>query len=72
MTVLQPDRAGEVARLTKTIHENSGYISVFVTYPTPDPDTWASVVKVANIPAATLTEVIGNMDDTNVQDVREV
>jgi acetoin utilization protein AcuB len=72
MTVLQPDRAGEVARLTKTIHENGGYLSVFVTYPTSDPDTWASVVKVANIPATTLTEVIGNMDETDVQDVREV
>jgi acetoin utilization protein AcuB len=72
MTVLQPDRAGEVARLTKTIHDNGGYLSVFVTYPTSDPDTWASVVKVANIPAATLTEVIGNMDEADVQDVREV
>jgi acetoin utilization protein AcuB len=72
MTVFQPDRAGEVARLTRTIHENGGYLSVFVTYPTPDPEIWASVVKVANIPAATLTEVIGNMDEADVQDVREV
>jgi acetoin utilization protein AcuB len=72
MTILQPDRAGEVARLTKTIDENGGYISVFVTYPTPDPDTWGSVVKVAEVPAKTLTEAIGSIPDTNIQDVREV
>ena len=72
MTILQPDRAGEVARLTRAIDEKGGYISVFVTYPTADPSTWASVVKVADVPAATLTETVGNMPDTSVRDVREV
>jgi acetoin utilization protein AcuB len=72
MTVLQPDRAGEVARLSRVIDENGGYISVFVTYPTADPDTWASVVKVANVPESTLKETIDNLPDTQIQDVREV
>lgn len=72
MTVLQPDRAGEVARLTRAIDEKGGYISVFVTYPTADPSTWASVVKVADIPAEVLAETVGNIPDTSVQDIREV
>ena len=72
MTVLQPDRAGEVARLTKTIDEQGGYVSVFVTYPTSDPDTWASVVKVANVPEDALVEAVSSMPDTQIQDVREV
>jgi acetoin utilization protein AcuB len=71
MTVLQPDRAGEVARLTRAIDERGGYISVFVTYPTADPDTWASVVKVANVPEETLVEAVANLEDTHVQDIRE-
>jgi acetoin utilization protein AcuB len=72
MTVLQPDRAGEVARLTRTIDEQGGYLSVFVTYPTSDPDTWASVVKVTNLPEETLVEKVSAMPDVEVQDVRKV
>ena len=70
VTVLQPDRAGEVARLTRTIDEHGGYISVFVTYPTADPGTWASVVKVANVSEDTLLDTIGELPDVHVQDVR--
>jgi acetoin utilization protein AcuB len=70
VTVLQPDRAGEVARLTRTIDEHGGYISVFVTYPTADPGTWASVVKVANVSKDTLLDTIGELPDVHVQDVR--
>lgn len=72
MTVLQPDRAGEVARLTKTIHEQGGYLSVFVTYPTSDPDTWASVAKVTNLLEETLVEKVSSMPDVEVRDVRKV
>ncbi len=72
MTVLQPDRAGEVARLTRAIDEKGGYISVFVTYPTADPSTWASVVKVADVPAEVLAETVGNVPDASIQDIRKV
>jgi acetoin utilization protein AcuB len=72
VTVHQPDRAGEVARLSRAIAEKGGYLSVFVTYPTADPDTWASVAKVTNVPEETLLETIGNMPDVRIQDVRKV
>jgi len=72
MTVLQPDRAGEVARLTRTIDAQGGYVSVFVTYPTSDPGTWASVVKVANVSEDALVEAVSSMPDAHIQDVREV
>ncbi len=70
MTVLQPDRAGEVARLTRAIDEHGGYISVFVTYPTADPEVWSSVVKVANVSEDTLVDTIDGLPDVRVRDVR--
>jgi acetoin utilization protein AcuB len=72
VTVHQPDRAGEVARLTRAIDERGGYLSVFVTYPTADPDVWASVVKVVNVPKETLLDTLGNLPEIKVTDVREV
>jgi acetoin utilization protein AcuB len=72
VTVLQPDRAGEVARLTRAIDERGGYLSVFVTYPTADPDKWASLVKVVNVPQETLKETINRVPDAYIQDVRMI
>jgi acetoin utilization protein AcuB len=71
VTVLQPDRAGEVARLSNAIAQRGGYLSVFVTYPTMDPATWASVVKVTNLPEAALVETLGSLPEIRIQDVRE-
>lgn len=72
VTVHQPDRAGEVARLTNAIAERGGYLSVFVTYPTADPAVWASVAKVTGIPEETLLETIDNLPDLEIQDLREM
>lgn len=72
ITVLQPDRAGEVARLTKAIADKGGYLSVFVTYPTANPSTWASVFKVTNVPEEVLVETIGNLPEVDIKDVRKV
>jgi len=72
VTVWQPDRAGEVARLTKAIAEKGGYLSVFVTYPTADLSTWASVFKVTNVPEEMLVETISNLPDIRIKDVRRV
>lgn len=72
VTVHQPDRAGEVARLTRAIDEQGGYLSVFVTYPTANPDIWASVIKVLNVPEDTLMETLDSLPDISVQDVRRM
>jgi acetoin utilization protein AcuB len=71
VTVLQPDRAGEVARISSAIAERGGYLSVFVTYPTADPATWSSVVKVTNLPEDALVETLGSLPEIHIQDVRE-
>ena len=71
VTVLQPDRAGEVARISAAIADEGGYLSVFVTYPTSDPATWASVVKVTNLPEEVLTKILGRLPEIRIQDVRE-
>jgi acetoin utilization protein AcuB len=72
VTVLQPDRAGEVARISRAIAEKGGYLSVFVTYPTADPAVWASVVKVTGVPEETLVETLNSLPEIRVQDVRQV
>ena len=72
VTVLQPDRAGEVARLTRAIDEKGGYLSVFVTYPTADPEIWASVIKVLNVPEETLVETLSSLPEIRIADVRKV
>lgn len=71
VTVLQPDRAGEVARVSSAIAQKGGYLSVFVTYPTADPVVWASVIKVTNLPEAVLVETLNSLPDIRIQDVRK-
>jgi acetoin utilization protein AcuB len=72
VTVNQPDRAGEVARISRAIAEKGGYLSVFVTYPTANPERWASVLKVTNLPQEIVVETLSGLPDIEVKDVREV
>ena len=72
VTVHQPDRAGEVARLSRAIAERGGNLTVFVTYPTADPSVWASVLKVTNLSEETLVHTLGDLPQIDVKDVREV
>ena len=71
LTVLQPDRPGEIARLSTAIARAGGNLTVMVGYPAPDPDMWISVVKVTNIPRDDLVEIVSKLEDIQVQDVRE-
>lgn len=73
LTVLQPDRLGEVARLTTAIAKEGGYLSVCVGYYAPKvPDSWTSVCKVLNIPEQELVTIINGLEDMQVLDVREM
>jgi acetoin utilization protein AcuB len=73
LTVLQPDRVGEVARLTTAIAKEGGYLSVCVGYYPPKiPDSWTSVCKVLNLSQSKLVEIIDGLEDMQVQDVREI
>ena len=73
VTVLQPDRTGEVARLTNAIADANGYLSVCVGYYPPDlPDRWISVCKVENIAQDDLEQVISSLEDTRVLDIRSL
>ena len=72
VTVLQPDKAGEVARLTTAIAKAGGYLAVSIGYYPPDkPDYWVSVYKVQNITQEKLIEVINNLGDTTIVDIRQ-
>lgn len=73
LTVLQPDRTGEVARLTTAIAKEGGYLSVCVGYYPPQvPGGWTSMCKVLNIPQDRLVAIINDLEDMQVQDVREI
>jgi len=72
ITVLHPDRPGEIARLTKAIADKGGNLSVAVTFPTADPSIWTSVFKVANVPEETLVETIKTLPDIRITDVRSL
>jgi acetoin utilization protein AcuB len=73
LAVLQPDRTGEVARLTNAIAEQGGYLSVCAGYyPEGDPDSWVSVVKVTNLSRDRLVELINGLEEMQILDVREV
>lgn len=71
-TILQPDRTGEVARLTTAIAQAGGYLSVSIGYIPPDkPDNWISVIKVQNMNQEQLVEVIDNLGDMELIDIRK-
>jgi acetoin utilization protein AcuB len=72
LTVLQPDRPGEVARLSTAIAEAGGNLTVSVGCPASEPATWSSVLKVTNIPREDLVEIVGKLEDVQIQDVREM
>lgn len=72
VTVLQPDKAGEVARLTTAIAKAGGYLAVSIGYYPPEkPDSWISVYKVQNISKEKLIELINNLGDTTILDIRQ-
>lgn len=73
LAVLQPDRTGEVARLTNAIAEQGGYLSVCAGYyPEGDPESWVSVVKVTNLSQDRLEDLINGLEEMQVLDMREV
>ncbi len=73
VSVLQPDRVGEVARLTNAIADEGGYLSVCVGYyPDSHPESWVSVCKVKNMEVEHLEEVINRLEDTSIQDLRVI
>ncbi len=73
LVVLQPDRTGEVARLTNVIAQQGGYLSVCAGYfPEGDPDSWASVVKVTNLSQDELVSLINSQEEMQTLDIREV
>jgi acetoin utilization protein AcuB len=72
VTIQHPDRAGEVARISKAIADQGGYLSVFVTFPTSAPNVWSAVLKVTNIPRSKLAETLNNLSDVSVVDMQKV
>jgi acetoin utilization protein AcuB len=71
VTVSQPDRSGEVARISAAIARRGGYLSVFVTYPTANPDVWQSVLKVNNMAQEEVLEALKGVEEIKIEDVRQ-
>jgi acetoin utilization protein AcuB len=71
MTVIMADRAGMIAKLTTAIAKDGGYMTVFWGYPGPETQTWISVAKVTNLNIEKLEEIISELEDTRLLDIRE-
>jgi len=71
VTVLQPDRPGEIARLSTAIAKIGGNLTVSVGSPSQEPGKWISVLKVTNVPRAELAQMIEALGDIQILDVRE-
>ena len=71
VTVLQPDRPGEVARISSAIASRQGNLTAYVTYPTKKPDVWSSVLRVDNLTVEQVVEALGTLEEIQVQDVRD-
>jgi acetoin utilization protein AcuB len=72
VTVLQPDRPGEIARLSTAVAQEEGNLTVIVGSPAAEPGRWISVLKVTNIPQERLQQIIGRLGDVQILDVREI
>jgi acetoin utilization protein AcuB len=71
VTVSQPDRSGEVARISTAIARHGGYLSVFVTYPTANPGVWQSVLKVNNMSQEEVLAALESVGEVKIEDVRQ-
>lgn len=71
VTVVQPDRPGEVARISAAIASQGGNLTAYVTYPTRRPHLWSSLFKVDNLPPDRVVETLNQLDGIEVLDVRE-
>jgi len=72
MTIQQPDRPGEVARLSTAIAKTGGNLTVIVGSPSQEPGKWISVLKVTNVPRSDLARMIEALGDIEILDVREI
>ena len=71
LTIQQPDRPGEIARLATAIAEIGGNLTVSVGAPSQEPGKWISVLKVTNVPRSELAQMIEALGDIQILDVRE-
>jgi acetoin utilization protein AcuB len=72
ITVQQPDQSGVIARLTNVLADEGGYLSVCVGYYNENQsDQWISVCKVQNIEENRLVEVVNNIENTTILDIRK-
>jgi acetoin utilization protein AcuB len=72
LTLLQPDRPGEIARLSTAVAKTGGNLTVIVGWPSAEPARWISVIKVTNLDAEKLTAIIDSLKDVEILDIREV
>lgn len=72
MAVLQPDRPGEVARLTTAIAKEGGNLTVCVGYPADAPDFWISLLKVTDVSREGLVKLVDHLEEVEVHNVQEM
>lgn len=72
ITMETPDRAGEVAKISRAIADQSGYIAAAGVFVADDPTKAGMILKVRNVDRQTLTDALSKIEGINLLDVREV
>lgn len=72
VTVILPDRPGEVARISSAIAARQGNLSVSVAYPTEKSDIYGFLFKVDNLSKEQVLEILNGLQDVQIENIREV
>lgn len=73
VTMRMPDRPGEFAKLTAILGQQNWGVMGIGTFPTPrNPGYYDAVIKVPNVTASEVREVLAQVPDQQLVDIREV
>ncbi len=73
ITLRMPDRPGEFAKLSTALGENKMGVMGIATYPSPRREgSYDVVLKIPNVTSAEVIEVLGQVPDQEIIDIRDV
>ncbi len=71
VTLSFPDRPGQLARITTAIADVGGNLAAAGAWPTREPNVWSTMIKVTNLPRDQVLEILDELQDVQILDVRE-
>ena len=72
ITLECPDKAGELAKITKAVADDGGYISACGTFHLEDTTKSGITLKVRNVDRETLINALSKIEELNIIDIRKM